>query len=280
MHQSEDSKYIPPTSDSEVKGREIKKDVYYCTTQISNVIFVGTPGEMDWVMVDAGMPGHASDILREAEYRYGKIRPSAIILTHSHFDHIGSIADLLDIWDVPVYAHPLEFPYLTGEKNYSEPDFSVEEDLLAMMAFIYPDRPIDIANVLLPLPVDHNIPGMRGWKWIHTPGHSPGHVSFFRECDGMLISGDAFVTVHQDSLYKVLAQEPEISGPPVYLTIDWQDAWISVRKLEALHPETVISGHGEVMEGEELTLGLRKLVEEFDSRAIPEHGRFVEESRR
>lgn len=280
MHQSKDSKYIPITSVSGGKGREVRKDVYYYTTQISNVIFVGTPGEMDWVLIDAGMPKHASDILKAADERFGKIKPSAIILTHGHFDHVGSIVDLLDVWNVPVYAHPLEFPYLTDEMSYPDPDTSVEGGLLAKLSFMYPVKPIDITKVLLPLPVDQSVPGMKGWKWLHTPGHSPGHVSFFRECDGMLISGDAFVTVRQDSFYKVLLQKQEINGPPRYLTTDWQDAWVSVRKLEALQPETVISGHGTAMHGEELSRGLHKLVEEFDAFAIPEHGKYVEESRR
>lgn len=280
MHQSEDSRYIPMTSVSGGKGREFRKDIYYYTTQISNLVFVGTPGEMEWVMIDAGMPGHAKDIIREAEERFGKTKPSAIILTHGHFDHVGSIVDLTEFWHVPVYAHPLEFPYLTGEMNYPEPDASVEGGLLAKLSFMYPNKSIDIAKVLRPLPVDYSIPGMRGWKWVHTPGHSPGHVAFFRDCDGMLLSGDAFITVRQDSFYKVLIQKQEINGPPRYLTTDWQDAWVSVRKLEALKPQAVISGHGTAMEGEDLTRGLRKLVLEFDSVAVPEHGRFVEESRR
>jgi glyoxylase-like metal-dependent hydrolase (beta-lactamase superfamily II) len=279
MHQSEDSNF-PITSVSGGKGREVRKDVYCYTTEISNLVFVGTPGEMDWVLIDAGMPEHASDIVKKAEERFGKIKPSAIILTHGHFDHVGSLVDLLDVWDVPVYAHPLEFPYLTDEMSYPMPDSSVEGGLLAKLSFMYPVNPIDITKVLQPLPVDQFIPGMKGWKWLHTPGHSPGHVSFFRECDGMLISGDAFVTVRQDSLYKVLLQKQEVNGPPKYLTTDWQDAWVSVRKLEALHPQTVISGHGSAMHGVELTQGLRILVEEFDSIAFPEHGRYLEEIRR
>lgn len=279
MHQGEDSRYIPMTSVSGGKGREIRKDVYYYTTQIANLVFVGTPGEMDWVMVDAGMPKHAQDIIAEAENRFGKVMPSAIILTHGHFDHVGSIVDLINHWNVPVYAHPLEYPYLTGEMSYPEPDSSVEGGMLAKTAFIYPVKPIDIRKALLPLPVDQSVPGMNGWKWYHTPGHSPGHVSFFRSCDGMLIAGDAFITVRQDSFYKVLVQKKEINGPPRYLTTDWQAAWESVRKLEALHPEAAVTGHGTAMEGEELTTGLSKLVREFDSVAIPEHGKYVTEHR-
>ena len=44
-------------------------------------------------------------------------------------------------------------------------------------------------------PSDGSIPNMPGWQWIHTPGHSPGHISLFREKDRSLIAGDAFVAV-------------------------------------------------------------------------------------
>ena len=50
------------------------------------------------------------------------------------------------------------------------------------------------------LPEDGSIPHLPDWEWIYTPGHSPGHVSFFREKDLTLIVGDAFVTVKQESL--------------------------------------------------------------------------------
>lgn len=280
MHQSDDNKAIPMTSVSGGKGREVKKDVYYYTTQIANLVFIGSPGDKSWVMVDAGMPKHASDIREEAQERFGNVKPSAIILTHGHFDHVGSIVDLIEYWDVPVYAHKLEFPFLTGEMSYPKPDVSVEGGLLAKMAFMYPREPINIAPVLKPLPTDLSVPGLPGWKWIHTPGHSPGHVSFFRENDGVLIAGDAVITVRQDSLYQVLVQKKEINGPPRYLTTDWQDAWTSVRKLEALKPQVLVSGHGTAMEGEELTSGLKKLADEFDTLAVPDHGKYVVENRR
>lgn len=275
MHQSRDNKYIPMTSVSGGKGREVTKDVYYYTTQIANLVFIGSPGTAGWVMVDAGMPKHARDIREEAADRFGNVPPSAIILTHGHFDHVGSIVDLIEEWNIPVYAHPLEFPFLTGQLSYPKPDISVEGGLLAKLAFMYPREPIDITPVLKPLPQDGTVPVINGWKWIHTPGHSPGHVSLFRECDGMLIAGDAFVTVRQDSLYEVLIQKEEINGPPRYLTTDWQDAWNSVKSLEALNPLTAITGHGTAMEGETLQSGLRKLADEFDTLAIPKYGKYV-----
>lgn len=277
MEQSKDNKTIPMTSVSSGKVRTVRNDVFYFTNQIVNLVFVGRLLEPGWVLIDAGMPKKADEIIDAAESLFGKDNgPSAIILTHGHFDHVGSIVALVEKWKVPVYAHKLEFPYLTGQKSYPEPDSSVDGLLLAKISSIYPNEPVNISEALIPLPEDETIPGMQGWKWIHTPGHTEGHVSFFRPEDRMLLCGDAFTTVRQDSFYRVLVQKKEINGPPRYLTTDWQLAWDSVRVLEALHPLSVISGHGTAMEGEELSTGLKMLAEEFDRIAIPEYGKFVE----
>lgn len=274
MHQSDDNKLIPMTSFSSGKGHEVRKDVYYYTNQIVNFALVGDASH--WVLVDAGMPKSGDEIIKVAEERFGNgARPEAIILTHGHFDHVGSIVKLLEKWQVPVYAHILEFPFLTGVQAYQEPDTTVEGGVLAKISSLYPIEPINIQQALQPLPADGSVPGMRGWHWLHTPGHTPGHVSFFRESDRTLISGDAFITVKQDSFYKVLVQKAEVQGPPRYLTTDWKAAWESVRKLEALRPQLVVPGHGPAMEGQELAKGLQKLVQEFDKIAIPDHGRYV-----
>lgn len=274
MHESEDNKFIPMTSFSSGTGKEVRKDVYYYTNQIVNIVMVGDASR--WVLIDAGMPKSGTEIRSVAEKRFGKgSKPAAIILTHGHFDHVGGLVELIKEWKVPVYAHPLEFPYLIGQLSYPEPDTTVEGGVLAKISSIYPHEPINIQGAVQPLPADGHAPLMMGWRWLHTPGHSPGHVSLFRESDSTLISGDAFITVKQDTFYKVLVQKTEIQGPPRYLTTDWQVAWDSVKKLEALKPQLAVTGHGSAMEGEELSAGLQKLVQEFDKIAIPDHGRYV-----
>lgn len=273
---SPDANYIPMTSMLSGEGQGLRKDVYCYTTQIVNVIMIGDPDEGSWVLIDAGMPKSGKEILAVARDRFGRNnKPAAIVLTHGHFDHVGGLGDLLGEWDVPVYAHPLEFPFLTGEKPYPKPDPSVEGGLLAKISFIYPTDPIDIKTNLLPLPTDHSVPDMPGWVWVPSSGHSPGHVSFYRGMDRTLVSGDAISTVRQDSLYKVLLQKTEINGPPRYLTTDWKAAWESVKNLTLLNPSLIVPGHGKVMEGEALEGGLKTLVEEFDRIAIPDHGKYV-----
>jgi glyoxylase-like metal-dependent hydrolase (beta-lactamase superfamily II) len=274
MHQSSDDKLIPMTSVSSGKLREASADVAYYTDQIVNVIFIGTA--QHWVLVDAGMPKGGDELVKVAEDRFGVgNKPAAIILTHGHFDHVGGIVHLIEKWNVPVYAHPQEFPYLTDGLSYPEPDTTVEGGMLAKISSIYPNEPINIKPVLQSLPLDGTVPGLSDWQWIHVPGHSPGQVALFRSADRTLVSADAVITVRQDSMYKVLVQKKEVCGPPVYLTTDWQEAWNSVKRLYALHPEVMVPGHGTALEGEELMKGLKTLVEDFEDVAIPDYGKFV-----
>lgn len=273
-----EDKYIPMTSITSGDGIEVLPDIYCFPIQIVNVVFVGfTNSPNDWVLIDAGMPQSEDKIISEAEKRFGEgAKPRAIILTHGHFDHIGAAVELVEHWKVPVYAHPLEIPYVTGIKEYKDPDPTVEGGLLAKISGFFPNEPINLGENVKPLPADGSIPELPGWEWIHTPGHTEGQVSLFRKQDHVLIAGDTFITVRQDELLKVLLQEKELSGPPRYFTPDWDSSWESVRKLEALHPRIAIPGHGLPMDGEELTEGLRILVKDFDKIAIPDHGIYVD----
>src|SRR5690606_39095246 len=89
MEQSKDNKIIPMTSIDSGKLREVTPDVAYYTNQIVNLVMIGNPGG-NWVLVDAGMPKCDSEIIEVAEQRFGKNNPpTAIVLTHGHFDHVG-----------------------------------------------------------------------------------------------------------------------------------------------------------------------------------------------
>lgn len=276
MHYGSDYKFIPTTSIGSGIGIQVLPDIYCYTVQIVNIVFVGNPDTDDFVLVDAGMPESASEIISVMEEKFGgNKRPRAIILTHGHFDHVGAIIELVEHWQVPVYAHELEIPYLTGQMSYPDPDPTVEGGMVAKISPLFPNEPIHLGNHVKPLPADGSVPYMKGFRWIHTPGHTQGHVSFFREADKALIAGDAFVTVKQDSLYKVLTQEFEINGPPRYLTPDWKSAKESVIKLEALIPTVAVTGHGMPISGDLLTTSLEKLAREFDSIAVPDYGKYI-----
>lgn len=276
-HYGDDYKKIPMSSVKSGHGRELRNDVYYYTDQIANIVFVGKSDSEDWFLVDTGLPNSASKIIEVVQERFKGRKPQAIFLTHGHFDHAGGVVDLVNEWEVPVYAHPLELPYLTGQKAYPKPDASVEGGMLAKISTIYPTDPVQLGDSVHPLPNDHTLPGFPEWKWIHTPGHSEGHVSFYRDSDRTLIVGDAFITVKQDSFYQVLFEKMEIHEPPRYLTIDWGKAQTSVELLNELQPSYAITGHGAHMAGEQLYEDLNYLATHF-AEYIPDFGRYVDEN--
>jgi glyoxylase-like metal-dependent hydrolase (beta-lactamase superfamily II) len=251
--------------------------LFFKRLAIVNVVFCGNPGAGDgeWVLVDTGVPGSAGSIIRAAAQFFGEDRrPSAIILTHGHFDHVGALRTLAERWDVPIYAHPREHPYLNGATSYPAPDPSVGGGLMTMLSPLYPRGPIDVSHWLRALPPGE-VPGMPGWRWLETPGHSPGHISLWRESDRALIAGDAFITTKQESAYSVAMQRPELHGPPQYFTPDWSQAAQSVRWLAGLEPELVITGHGPPMHGPRMREALHLLARDFERLAVPDKGRYV-----
>lgn len=254
----------------------VAPDVFCQRLGIVNVIFFGSP-RGQWVLIDAGLPGTANKIQRQAKELFTQSKPCAIILTHGHFDHVGALRELCDLWEAPVYAHPLEWPYLDGRSQYPPPDPTVGGGLMAALSPLYPRGPVNVGGRLRGLPADGSVPFMPGWRWIATPGHTPGHISLWREADRTLIAGDAFITTNQESAYAVATQKPEVHGPPMYYTQDWEQARDAVHKLASLAPRRAATGHGPPLESAELSTGLRLLAENFDSIAKPRHGRYVHE---
>src|SRR4051794_11306520 len=195
----------------------VRPDLACLQLPIVNVYLHGEPhaGDRSWVLIDAGLRFSAGRIRRAAAELFGRAsRPAAIVLTHGHFDHVGALPELADLWDVPVYAHELELPYLTGGSSYPPPDPAVGGGAMSLLSRLYPRGPIDLGRRVRLLPGDGSVPGMPGWRWIHTPGHTAGHVALFRDADRTLVAGDAFVTVRQESALAVLTQRPEVRRPP------------------------------------------------------------------
>lgn len=88
-------------------GEFIVSDILCLRMMITNVCMVGDPEHPhQWVLVDTGLWNSADGILEAAAERFGEDnKPQSIILTHGHFDHVGSIQELLERWeDVPAYA--------------------------------------------------------------------------------------------------------------------------------------------------------------------------------
>jgi glyoxylase-like metal-dependent hydrolase (beta-lactamase superfamily II) len=240
-----------------------------------NVFGIAHP-DGSWTLIDAAIPFSAGMIRSWAEKNF-KRAPSAIVLTHGHFDHVSAARDLAEGWNVPVYAHPLEHAYLTGQKEYPKPNVGAGGGVMTLLSPLYPRGPIDLKDRLRALPVGESaetaaVPELPGWELIHTPGHTPGHVSFFRRDDRTLLAGDAFCTTKPESFFEAaLVQQPELHGPPSYFTQDWDQARASVQRLAMLDPMIVAPGHGKPMAGVDVPEALRQLAARFDEIAVPEN---------
>src|SRR5581483_12478231 len=101
-----------------------------------------------------------------------------------------------------------------GKAKYPAPDATAGGGFMSLLAPFYPRGPIDLGNRVRPFPADGLFPMLPDWRVIHTPGHTDGHVSFFREADRTLIVGDAFCTTKQESVSAIATQRPELHGPP------------------------------------------------------------------
>lgn len=251
---------------------EVLPDVAYYRTLIVNIVMIGAPDE-EWVLVDTGTRKYQDRILHACEYRYGNKAPQAIILTHGHFDHIGSAKKLAEYWQVPIYIHENEIDYVTGKKEYPPGDPTVGGGMISLLSGIFPTKPEHLEGLVSTLPTDGTVPFLKDWKYIETFGHTPGHISLFREQDRSLIAGDAISTEKPESSIAVFFPLQHVYGPPAYFTQDWMEAEQSVKKLAELDPDIIIAGHGVPMKGETMKQELKKLAKNFIEQAIPKHKR-------
>jgi deazaflavin-dependent oxidoreductase (nitroreductase family) len=215
----------------------------------SNVYLVGSGS--GWTLVDAGWAGSAAAIKTAAEAVFGPdARPTAILLTHIHPDHSGSAGRLARSWQVTVYAHPAELPMAAGRylPQYSMP---LDRWIIVPIMRLLPARTRqrieaagDITDLVRPLDPQGGVPGLPEWRWVPTPGHTPGHVGYLRPKDGILIAGDAALTVDLNSLGGVLFGRQRVAGPPWYTTWDWPAAKQSIQVLAELKPQALAPGHG------------------------------------
>ena len=238
-------------------AREIAPDVFclgpWGRTQ-TDVYFVRSGSS--WVLIDAGWANDASRIERAAGSLFGTDpRPSAILLTHCHPDHAGSALPLARTWDCAVYMHPDELPIATGDfaamvASAGPLDHWVVLPLMRAMGRRRREMALarsSLGEVARTFEPDAGVPGLPGWQCIPTPGHTPGHVSYFRPGDHVLITGDALVTLRLNSWSGLLLQRPGLSGPPWYTTWSRRAARESVDRLARLEPNVLAGGHGKPM---------------------------------
>ena len=163
---------------------------------IHPVLFFDRPDNM--TLIDAGLPGQApaiKELLKELGLKMSNIR--RLILTHQDIDHIGGAAAVVQETGAEVLAHRDDVPYIQGEQQL----IKFNPDRIESMLQSLPEERRDAARRVFSSPprvrVDRTLkdgdelPQHGGLRIVHTPGHTPGHISIFVRAHGLLVSGDA-----------------------------------------------------------------------------------------
>ena len=226
----------------------------------------------NWVLIDTAWPHRAQLIKTAAESVFGAgARPAAIVLTHIHPDHSGSALELARLWDLPVYVHPDELVLAPGgyEPAYGNP---LDRWLIGPMLRMMPRRAVEtsqsrhsLVGTARAFDPAIGVPGLPDWQAIPTPGHTPGHVAFFRPDDRVLISGDAVLTVNVNSVRDLLARRQQVAGPPYISSWNWPAAKRSVDVLTSLRPDVLAGGHGRPMTRPAAAAGLTSFADRLNA---------------
>lgn len=143
---------------------------------------------------------------------------------------------------------------------------------IAQMARFFPHSGYDFRDRVRKLPESGEIAEMPGWMIQHTPGHTHGHISLWRESDRTLLAGDALATMDLDSWISNVTEKQEFCSPPKPFTSDWQAAQRSIEMLADLEPNSVGAGHGQPIIGAFTAQKLKEFARNFKP---PQKGRYV-----
>jgi glyoxylase-like metal-dependent hydrolase (beta-lactamase superfamily II) len=175
------------------------------------------------VLIDAGTRWALPRIRRQLRGR----RVRLLALSHCHPDHQGSAAELCRRLGVPLACHEADAPAVEGHGPML-PDHW----LMRLGLRVWAGPPWPVGRVL------HDGDEVAGFRVVHAPGHTPGHVVFFRAADRVALAGDLLANAH------ALAGRPWLREPPAILSADVAENRRSVRLLAGLGPALVCFGHG------------------------------------
>jgi hydroxyacylglutathione hydrolase len=178
------------------------------------------------VLIDAGTRMAGRRILRQLAGR----RVNAHALTHAHPDHQGASDEVCGKLRIPFWVGEKDVPYAEDPRRIGDVQPKHPFNRLALRYWAGPGRDVDRV-----LREDDEVAGFRV---IDVPGHSPGHVAYWRESDRVLILGDVLNNVD------VATGVPGLHDPKAYLTADPSENRRSARKLARLEPSLVLFGHG------------------------------------
>ncbi len=121
-------------------------------------------------------PGGDADKLN-AYLKEADLKPIAILLTHAHFDHIGAVEELRDMYQIPVYVHKAESDWLSNPNLNGSALFRMEPISAAPADSFISSGEMSVGSFVF------NI--------LETPGHSPGGVAFVFSEEKWVVSGDS-----------------------------------------------------------------------------------------
>jgi hydroxyacylglutathione hydrolase len=209
--------------------REIARGVFHLPVMPRNGVNTYVVGD---VLVDTGYPISAGAIRKGL----GDRRLEAIALTHAHPDHGGSARKLAEELGLPVWIgagdrEAAESGRIVVKPAYRKGGLGLISGAVARMPSVPIARDLHEGDELA-----------GGFTVLDTPGHSPGHVSFWRERDRTLICGDVFFNMN------LLTTAPGLRQPPGPLTVDAALNRESERRVTGLEPAVAAFGHGPVIE--------------------------------
>jgi glyoxylase-like metal-dependent hydrolase (beta-lactamase superfamily II) len=152
---------------------------------------------------------------------------SLVALTHCHPDHQGQAKALCDRFHVPLACHEADCPAMEGTGP--------------MLPRTWPSRLSDRCWSGPPYPVGRVLRDgdeVAGFRVVHTPGHTPGHVVYFRERDRVAIAGDLLHSI------SFLTGRRGLYEAPAVFNVDTAQNRRSIRLLAELRPKVVLFGHG------------------------------------
>jgi glyoxylase-like metal-dependent hydrolase (beta-lactamase superfamily II) len=199
--------------------KQIAEEVWLLTSfrQLFNIYLAGD------VLIDTGTRWARPRILRQL----GRRRPALVALTHCHPDHQGSARAICEQFRVPLACHEADVAAMEGRERMRP-----ENRLLALGNWIWAGPPYPVARVL------REGDRVGEFRVVSAPGHTPGHVIYFRDSDRLAIAGDVLANVN------FLTGQPGLREPPRLFSADPLRNRLSVRTLWELQPSLVAFGHG------------------------------------
>ncbi|MBX0331226.1 MBL fold metallo-hydrolase [Oscillochloris sp. ZM17-4] len=186
-------------------------------------------------LVDAGTPGGPKAVARALARRGRRLSEIRnILITHADPDHIGGLAELQAASGAAVYADAIEAAAMARGEASREPKISPAlAPLFGLMQLMMPITPFANAQIIRP---GDELPILGGLQVLATPGHTPGHRSFYAPQYGLLIAGDSLMAMGGRLRF--------VDGP---FTWDYAAGCESVRQQAALAPRMICCGHGPVI---------------------------------